>query len=101
MLDAIEKLLILQDRDRKLMRTKNELAHIDPERKSLQAKLTKTSEALENAKTHGKQIESERKRLELEADSLKQKIEKYSIQQFQTKKNEEFPAIGHEIATCK
>lgn len=101
MLDVIEKLLILQDRDRKIIRTKNELAHVDPERKSLQSKLAKAQETLENAKTRGKQIESERKRLELDIEALKEKIAKYSVQQFQTKKNEEFRAIGNEIEGCK
>jgi predicted nucleic acid-binding Zn-ribbon protein len=101
MTNVIEKLLILQDRDRKIMRTKNELAHVDPERKSLRAKLAKLFETLENGKTRGKQIESERKRLELDIEALKEKIAKYSIQQFQTKKNEEFRAIGNEIENCK
>ena len=31
MLEAIEKLLILQDRDRNILRVKNELAHVEPE----------------------------------------------------------------------
>src|SRR5258707_424933 len=38
MLETIEKLLILQDRDRKIRRVKGELAHIEPERHSLKAK---------------------------------------------------------------
>jgi predicted nucleic acid-binding Zn-ribbon protein len=101
MLDVIEKLLILQDRDRKIMRTRNEFAHIDPERKNLQAKLAKALETLENAKLRGKQIETDRKRIDLEVEAYKDKIGKYSVQQFQTKKNEEFRAIGNEIETCK
>ena len=34
-------------------------------------------------------------------ESKKQLIEKYSLQQFQTKKNEEYRALGHEIDGCK
>ncbi len=101
MLDAIEKLLILQDRDRKLLRTRNELAHVDPERKALHEKAAGALQQLDQAKLKVKQVETERKRLELEVDSLKQRIEKYSLQQFQTKKNDEFKALGHEIDTCK
>ena len=101
MLDAIEKLLILQDRDRKILRVKEELAHIEPERKTLQEKATRTQAGLEGAKGKVKQFESDRKNLELEVDALKQKIEKYSVQQFQTKKNEEFRALGHEIENAK
>src|SRR5437016_5461177 len=37
MLDTIEKLLILQDRDRKIRRVRGELTHIEPERQALQA----------------------------------------------------------------
>ena len=101
MMDVIEKLLILQDRDRKILRVRNELAHVDPERNSLQTKAAQTLAALNAAKLRVNQLESERKRLELEVESLKQKIEKYSLQQFQTKKNDEFKALGHEIDGCK
>ena len=101
MLEVIEKLLILQDRDRKILRVKEELAHIEPERKSLNEKATKTQAGLDAAKLKVKQLETEKKNLELEVDTLKQKIDKYSVQQFQTKKNEEFRALGQEIENAK
>lgn len=101
MLEVIEKLLILQDRDRKIRRVQTELAHIEPERQSLKAKLTGTQTALENASLRVKQIESERKRLELDVESKKNQIEKYANQQLQTRKNEEYRALAHEIETCK
>jgi predicted nucleic acid-binding Zn-ribbon protein len=78
-----------------------ELGQIGPERQSLQNKLTDTVAALEAAKLKVKQIETERKKLELEVDTRKQQIEKYSLQQFQTKKNEEYRALAHEIETCR
>lgn len=40
MLETIEKLLILQDRDRKIRRIQGELAHIEPERQILKVKAT-------------------------------------------------------------
>ena len=101
MLPVIEKLLILQDRDRKLMTVQEELMHIAPERGELQARIAGTQAALEAAKYQVKHLESERKKLELEAEARKQLIEKYSLQQFQTKKNEEYRALAHEIETCK
>jgi predicted nucleic acid-binding Zn-ribbon protein len=101
MLDVIEKLLVLQDRDRKISKLKDELAHIPAERSQLQAKLTSAQAALESARTRVKQLESDRKRLELEVDAKKQQIERYSLQQFQTKKNEEYRALAHEIEMCK
>jgi hypothetical protein len=101
MLEAIEKLLILQDRDRQLMRLSTELSRIEPERAQLTAKTSGAQTSLDNAKQRVKQIESDRKKLELEVESKKQQIEKYALQQFQTKKNEEYRALAHEIEICK
>jgi uncharacterized protein len=101
MQDTIEKLLILQDRDRKLRRVQGELAHIEPERQALKAKAAGTQASLESAKLSGKQIESDRKRLELDVEAKKSLIEKYANQQLQTRKNEEYRALAHEIETCK
>ena len=101
MLPVIEKLLILQDRDRKLMGVQDELARLEPERQDLKAKLTGSQADLDGAKHKVRQLESERKKLELEVEARKSLIEKYSLQQFQTKKNEEYRALAHEIETCK
>jgi predicted nucleic acid-binding Zn-ribbon protein len=101
MLDAIEKLLILQDRDRKIRRTKGELAHIEPERQVLKARAAAAQAGQESAKNKVKQIETERKNLELEVEGKKELISKYANQQFQTRKNEEYRALAHEIDMCK
>jgi hypothetical protein len=101
MLETIEKLLILQDRDQKIRRVQGELAYIEPERQDLKAKATAAQAELENAKLRVKQIESARKDLELEVETKKQMIVRYANQQFQTRKNEEYRALAHEIETCK
>lgn len=101
MLEMIERLLILQDRDRKIGREQGELARIDPERQALKAKAANAQAALETAKLRVKQIESTRKDLELEVDVKKQMITRYANQQLQTRKNEEYRALSHEIETCK
>jgi len=101
MLETIEKLLVLQDRDRNIHRVQQELAHISPERETLRARATATQAQLEAAKNRIKHIESDRKRLELDVESKKQQIEKYANQQLQTRKNEEYRALTHEIETCK
>src|SRR5258706_12586252 len=101
MLPAIEKLLILQERDRQTSKVQDELSRIDPERKELQNRLSAGQSTLESAKHKVKQLESDRKKLELEVEAKKQMIEKYSLQQFQTKKNEEYRALAHEIELCK
>src|SRR5947207_12142688 len=101
MVEKIEKLLILQDRDRRLRRLRGELAEIEPERQVLKAKAVGAQIGLENAKTRLKEIESKRKELELEVEAKKELIRKYANQQFQTRKNEEYRALAHEIETCK
>jgi len=101
MLDTIEKLLVLQDRDRRIHRVQEELAHISPEREGLNAKAATTQTQLDAAKTRVKQIESERKRLEIDVESKKSQIEKYANQQLQTRKNEEYRALAQEIEHCK
>jgi uncharacterized protein len=101
MLETIEKLLVLQDRDRKIHRVQKELAHISPERETLRARATATQAQLDAAKTRVKHIESERKRLELDVEAKKLQIEKYANQQLQTRKNEEYKALAHEIEMAK
>ena len=101
MLPVIENLLILQDRDRKIQRVEQDLAHITPERTQLQDKARQGQSGFEAAKLKAHGIESEKKRLELEVESKKTQIEKYSVQQFQTKKNDEYKALGNEMESCK
>jgi predicted nucleic acid-binding Zn-ribbon protein len=101
MLETIEKLLILQDRDRKIRRIRAELAHIEPQRVLLQTRTAEAQAALDTAKNRVKQLESERKNLELEVETKKQLIARYANQQLQTRKNEEYRALTHEIEMCK
>jgi uncharacterized protein len=101
MISVIENLLILQDRDRKIQRLEAELNNIGPERTFLQEKAKAAQTGHEASKLKAKQIESDRKNLELEVEAKKKLIEKYSLQQFETKKNEEYRALAHEIETCK
>ena len=99
--EVIEKLIILQDRDRKISRINDELARIPAEREQHSARIAALQAGLEAAKLKVKQIETDRKQLELDAEAKKLQIEKYSLQQFQTKKNEEYKALAHEIELCK
>ena len=101
MLEAIEKLLILQDRDRKISRLRTELANVGPERLALQTRTAASLAALDAARQRAKHIESDRKKLELDVEAKKQAIERYALQQFQTKKNDEYRALAHEIEMAR
>lgn len=101
MLEAIEKLLVLQDRDRKILRTQTELSGVAPQRQSVQGRAAGAQAALDAAKLRARQIESDRKKLELEAEAHQGRIDKYAGQQLQTKKNEEYRALAHEIEMAR
>ena len=101
MLPVIENLLVLQDRDRKIMRIEAELANLGPERAALDQRAQRAQTQADASKQKAKQLESDRKKLELDVEAKKGLIEKYSLQQFQTKKNEEYRALAHEIELCK
>jgi predicted nucleic acid-binding Zn-ribbon protein len=101
MFDIIEKLLILQDRDKQIRRLQSELAHIEPERQGLKTSAADAQVSLERARLKGRELESRRKDLELEVEAKKQMIDRYANQQLQTRKNEEYRALAHEIEMCK
>ena len=97
MLPEIEKLLVLQDRDRKIRTLKQELKMAPLERKELEEKLAAALKQLEAVKLKAKEIEVERKKLEIEAQAKRDQIAKFQTQKFQTRKNEEFQALNNEI----
>jgi uncharacterized protein len=101
MRESIERLLILQDRDRQIRRVQTELAHIEPQRRGMIAKAAGAQASLDHARQKIKELEVRRKELELEIQGKKQQIERYANQQLQTRKNEEYRALSHEIDTCK
>jgi len=101
MFETIEKLLILQDRDKQIHRVKSELENIEPERQVLKTRANGAQSNLDAAKLKVKELESKRKDLDLEVQAKKTLIEKYANQQLQTRKNEEYRALAHEIETCK
>lgn len=101
MLDVIEKLLALQERDQRLTAFQNELTRIPEERKSKEKQIADSAARLELAKTRAKQLEVEKRSLETEAQAKRDSITRYKQQQLQTKKNEEYTALAHEIEAAE
>lgn len=99
MLPVIGQLLVLQDRDRRLLRLRAELADVPLQRKRLQVRAAQTAAAHEEAKVHGRQVESDRKKLELEVKTKEEFIRKIETQQGATKSNDEYKRYTHQIAT--
>jgi predicted nucleic acid-binding Zn-ribbon protein len=97
MLPELEQLLILQDKDQHLRRLRLELKKLPGEEERARAKLAGDTEAVRVAKEAVQQNEVAVKNLELQIQTRRDTITKLKIQQFETRKNEEFQAIGHEI----
>lgn len=97
MLPEIEKLLLIQDRDQRIRTLKNELKNAPIERKDLEARLAAAATGAEQAKAKLRELEVEKKRLEVEAQAKRDQINRFKTQQMQTRKNEEFQALSHEI----
>jgi predicted nucleic acid-binding Zn-ribbon protein len=100
-MDIIEQLLILQDRDQKIIRMEEELSRVEPEKAALMTRSETAQQALTDARKQAQHLESQRKDLELEVESKQKQIEKYASQQLETRKNEEYQALAKEIETCK
>lgn len=97
MLPAIEKLLILQDRDRKLRTLRSEHKNAPLEKQAFADRVAAAQKQLDAVRQKAKELEVERKKLETEVQAIRDKIAKYQVQKFQTRKNEEFAALSHEI----
>jgi predicted nucleic acid-binding Zn-ribbon protein len=93
----LEKLLILQDRDQRIRQIQMEIKTLPLQRKSLEAQLTATAASLESLKHRAKQLEVDRKKLELDVGTRQTSIARLKTQQYETRKNDEFQALGHEI----
>lgn len=101
MLDVIEKLLTLQDRDQRLRSYQTEITHLPDERKAREKQIADSAARLEQAKTRAKEIEVEKRNFEMEARAKRDAIARYKQQQLQTRRNEEYSALAHEIEAAE
>jgi predicted nucleic acid-binding Zn-ribbon protein len=97
MLPEIEQLLRLQHCDQRLKALQAELETVPIERKRIERTVAAQEGAFEQVKQQSRDFEMQRKKLELEVKARQDSIGRYKTQQFQTRKNEEFQALGHEI----
>jgi uncharacterized protein len=93
----LEQLLVLQDRQQKIRQIQAEIKTLPLERAHLESQLAATTAGVESLKQKGRQVEVERKKLELDVGTRTESISRLKTQQYQTRKNDEFQAIGHEI----
>src|SRR5438128_10155502 len=93
----LEQLLILQDRQQKIRQIENEIRNLPLQRKHLESQLAESAARLEALKQKARLVEVDRKKLELDVGTRTESISRLKTQQYQTRKNDEFQAMGHEI----
>lgn len=98
MTPLIEKILILQDHDLRILKFEKELADIPLRKASIDAMLDDHRKAVVAAKEALKARQAEIKKTEGEIEAFRDKIRKYRDQQLQLKNNQEFRAMENEIA---
>lgn len=97
MLSEIESLLIIQDRDQRILKLETELTRIPAQKKQAEQRLANDLAAAAAAKASIQENEIAIKNVELDIGVRKDTLAKLKVQQYETKKNEEFTALGNEI----
>lgn len=97
----VQNLLTLQARELKRDEIQKELAAIPVRIKEIEGEKQAARDRFEDAKQTLRSLEVRRKNLENEIASAESQITKYQNQQLSVKKNEEYQALTHEIATTK
>jgi predicted nucleic acid-binding Zn-ribbon protein len=102
MLNAvIQALLILQDRDLKRLGLEAQLKAVPGDVARVEQKIAAEKAAIDTAKTELRDLEVKKKGLENEIGSAGEKLARYRTQQLSVRKNDEYQALGHEIATTQ
>ncbi|MGC4016089.1 MAG: C4-type zinc ribbon domain-containing protein [Luteolibacter sp.] len=97
MLDEIRDLLVLQDRDKRLQAILKDLEKLPQEESRAKSKLSGDQAAVDKATEALRNSELEVKKIELDAETRRTTIKRLKLQQFETRKNDEFQALGHEV----
>lgn len=97
MLPSLEDLLVVQDRDRRLLDLRKRIDSLPAEEARARGRLAGDEKAVAEAKATLQKNGVETKNLELDIETRRTTIGRLKQQQFETRKNEEFSALGHEI----
>jgi uncharacterized protein len=94
---TIEALLVLQERDARVASLTAEVEGLPRQMAAIDDELETRTERFEELRNKTRQVEAERKKIDLDVQSKNAAIARYKAQQMQTRKNEEFAALNHEI----
>ena len=94
---AIEKLLVLQDRDQQRLALEAQLKAVPRDIAAVEQKIAAEKAAIETTRDELKALEAKKKAIENEVGATEDRLAKYKSQQLQVRKNDEYQALGHEI----
>jgi predicted nucleic acid-binding Zn-ribbon protein len=97
MLEEVRALLVLQDRDRRLLVLAKDLEKLPQDEARAQGKLSADNKAVQEAHDALVECELQLKRIELDVGARKTTIQRLKVQQFETRKNDEYQALGNEV----
>lgn len=97
MLDEVRALLALQEQDRRLLALARDLERLPQDEARAKGKLAGDEAAVKRAHDAVVDAELRLKRLELDVGTRRTTIVRLKTQQFETRKNDEYQALGHEI----
>jgi predicted nucleic acid-binding Zn-ribbon protein len=94
---TVEALLVLQERDTRVTTLTNELDEAPVQMAAVDREVAARTANFDALKSKTRLIEAERKKIDLDVQTKQGAIARYKSQQQQTRKNEEFSALNHEI----
>lgn len=97
MLAEIEPLLVLQDSDQRLRALEEEMTRVPQEKERAKQRLANDLEKVASAKKAVQENEVAIKTIELDIGTRKTTLDRLKVQQYETKKNDEFTALENEI----
>lgn len=97
MRDEYVTLLSIQERDLRLQDLRTQLERIPRDKDQAATRLATNRKAVDDAKTAVQENEMAIKSVELDIGTRRQTIDRLKTQQFETRKNEEYQALKHEI----
>ncbi|MBK1827657.1 zinc ribbon domain-containing protein [Haloferula rosea] len=97
MFAPIAGLLVLQERDRRLTELNEQIAHLPQEEARAKGRLSQDEANVAAAKHDLMELGVKAKNVELDVETRRNTITRLKQQQFETRKNEEFQALGHEV----
>ncbi len=97
MLPAITKLIQLQERDQRIRALQKDLKDVPTQQARAKMQLAGDQAAVEAANLAMKEVEVKIKSIQLDVQTRQLSIKRLQDQQFETRKNDEFAALGHEI----